>query len=885
MCTRKFLTIGQKVTQSCWSLAALAVLAAPGLAWGQDCNDTGSIVKTPGGVYSLGEKVNVKYNFGSSSDTTAGLVLTVNDNQVYVALDCVTALSGGDREECLGFDGAGLATAADDGDAIAYAGNLTFGNVTGDACTGLTFSLPGNGDGDPVEPDPNILTFLASGPIQLDPGDSCFVAFDAYVNSIGLPANWETPGNQFINAASGFTGSCGGNLGASSTKSTAYEVAITPLITLRKEVCLADCGDEANWYDANVGPFPTGVVPGSTAMYRLIVENTGEEPLANVVFTDDTPPFFLGLTDVALPDRCYVDGYFPVGDICTIVSGDSGFGALGNPPVAVCATAGTKTNLACVDAEGGATGDAVNACDPANVVCIEPGIDVTKDGPALAKIGDTITYSICADNTGATDLNNCKVTDALLSLSDAAFPNLPVGATNVCLTPAPTYLIPGDAGDPLVNTATVTCDVVGSASATVNDSDGHSVNLFTTAIDVRKDGPTEAKAGDTIDYDICATNLSSTDAPEFDSCTVTDSLLGLDGAAFPVPAVDGSEVCLDPQATYTIPTDASGSVDNRADVTCTFAEYDNEPSDFDTHSVPLFTVTANMTKECRPDPVAVGEDITWEITINNTGDKDIDCLVIDDTAGYPAPGELLSVPAGGSDSLTPSRTVVEGDGPTISNTATASCTVAASEGEYDNSIDLGPETADCEIPPDVDEICRTPGFWGTHAGEEKEGRSTNLTQEVIDFNGGSLGTICGEEITNTSVNDYTGAGSYPGNGDGSAVEGICVHPKGAQVRQLMRQLIAASLNCVVSGGGADCTGVSIYDDFTDANAACAANAGDLSQWIGIIDDFNNGVGSTCHDRNLTESDVFDGVSYKVPGPAGSSRACSAATKNDFYHVP
>ncbi len=143
---------------------------------------------------------------------------------------------------------------------------------------------------------------------------------------------------------------------------------------------------------------------------------------------------------------------------------------------------------------------------------------------------------------------------------------------------------------------------------------------------------------------------------------------------------------------------------------------------------------------------------------------------------------------------------------------------------YTNAIDYDP-WRNCGLrSAGGDELCRTPGFWKTHAGVEKAGRSTNLTQEVIDYNGGTLGTICGVEITNTSVNDYDGAGSYPGNGDGSAVEGMCVHPKQKIVRQLQRQLIAASLNCVMSGGTADCTGISIYDDLNDANAACTANA-------------------------------------------------------------
>ena len=102
----------------------------------------------------------------------------------------------------------------------------------------------------------------------------------------------------------------------------------------------------------------------------------------------------------------------------------------------------------------------------------------------------------------------------------------------------------------------------------------------------------------------------------------------------------------------------------------------------------------------------------------------------------------------------------------------------------------------------------------------------------------------------------------------------------------MRQLIAASLNCVVSGGSADCTGVSIGDDWKAANAACIDPNGDYSYWEGKIDDFNNSRAPyTCTD-NIQDSFLFkDWTGPKVPGPAGSSNACSEATGNDFYLVP
>src|SRR5439155_7031875 len=71
------------------------------------------------------------------------------------------------------------------------------------------------------------------------------------------------------------------------------------------------------------------------------------------------------------------------------------------------------------------------------------------------------------------------------------------------------------------------------------------------------------------------------------------------------------------------------------------------------------------------------------------------------------------------------------------------------------------------------EICRTPGFWGTHGGIEKNG-STNITQTVLNECPGL--TICGALINTTDLTCH------------SAVEAICVSPKGDSTLQLARQL-------------------------------------------------------------------------------------------------
>jgi hypothetical protein len=242
--------------------------------------------------------------------------------------------------------------------------------------------------------------------------------------------------------------------------------------------------------------------------------------------------------------------------------------------------------------------------------------------------------------------------------------------------------------------------------------------------------------------------------------------------------------------------------------------------------------------------------------------------------------------------------------------ATGACAPTGSDVVCDDPVCTvcTPSTGVCDprdpLPPeceDNEEICRTPGFWGTHGGTEKEG-SENITQAVLDEIGPL--TICGVEIDNTTPHFPDTEGDIH-----SAKEAICVSPKGDSVLQLARQLTAAALNCGVTNstgcGGAGqtagnvCNNVSIEDIFNACNDACAGGfttpqSGDFEgiSCIDAIDCFNNGgtglipgpepgtticVGdSGCHDRPLVNG-CFD---FPNPGPAGSPKGCNAARKND-----
>lgn len=191
-------------------------------------------------------------------------------------------------------------------------------------------------------------------------------------------------------------------------------------------------------------------------------------------------------------------------------------------------------------------------------------------------------------------------------------------------------------------------------------------------------------------------------------------------------------------------------------------------------------------------------------------------------------------------------------------------------------------------PVQAQEICRTPGFWGTHAGDDKNG-STNITEEVIrawlsasnsydqtatdkcTFNGLDGTVSCDfeppgpagspKDCREAKKNDVTLFNNFPSAFEGieicgqtisvnhqdsedvpPVVEALCVSPSGDSTLQLGRQLTAASLNCMLSGGGADCANTSVADTFSSCNEACTVSGQEdhVNTCIEQLDCFNNG---------------------------------------------
>ena len=99
----------------------------------------------------------------------------------------------------------------------------------------------------------------------------------------------------------------------------------------------------------------------------------------------------------------------------------------------------------------------------------------TKNGPALAKAGDTVEYTITVTNDGSTDSPDltCTVTDTLLGIDQTLSPLAQGQSTTITQS----WTIPTDTpGDTYVNTANVTCDIAGFTNQ-VGNSASHTINL------------------------------------------------------------------------------------------------------------------------------------------------------------------------------------------------------------------------------------------------------------------------------------------------------------------------------------------------------------------------------------------------------------------------
>jgi uncharacterized repeat protein (TIGR01451 family) len=251
----------------------------------------------------------------------------------------------------------------------------------------------------------------------------------------------------------------------------------------------------------------------------------------------------------------------------------------------------------------------VPVCTPCN-----PAISIEKGGPDCAFVGDEITWSFSIQNTGEEQLFNVTLFDPLIgaeilyggTLNPGDWWNLTLPST-------------AESMGELTNDAWVTGDTV--CEIQVNETDSHTVMVYgTPGISIEKTGSDCVLVGDMITWEI---HIQNTGDGTLSNVEMVDAHLG-------VTETIGT---LEPGAwanfSYSESAVAAGEVINSAYVTAD-APCGAHLNESASASVMVYEPPSISLVKTGPDCVFVGEMITWNFTIENTGTSALENVTLVD---------------------------------------------------------------------------------------------------------------------------------------------------------------------------------------------------------------------------------------------------------------
>ncbi|MCK9564751.1 MAG: hypothetical protein M0Q43_01725 [Methanothrix sp.] len=393
-------------------------------------------------------------------------------------------------------------------------------------------------------------------------------------------------------------------------------------------------------------PSSTTAKVGDTVTYRFTVTNTGNVTIKDLNLTDDK------LGTIKTDKKELAPGAIASASATHVILESD--------------LPGPLTNLATIQGTD-SQGKPVTATATASVaLTYTSGLVVTKTPSSnTAKVGDTVTYQFSVKNNGSVTINGLALNDDKLGVITLNRNSLPPGET---ATGSATHLVvETDLPGPLTNVATATgadsqgVAVTGQATALVQLT-------YTATLQVTKTpSATTANVGDTVTYQFAVKNTGSV---TINSLALNDDKLGavtLDKTSLaPGDTANGS-------ATHTvIETDLPGPLTNVATVTGTDRQGVAVTGQA-TASVKLtYTAALQVTKTPSASTAAIGETVTYQFAVKNTGNVTINTLTLtDDKLGAITLNTALLAP-GETATGSATHTVIETDLPgPLTNVATA----------------------------------------------------------------------------------------------------------------------------------------------------------------------------------------------------------------------
>jgi uncharacterized repeat protein (TIGR01451 family) len=532
------------------------------------------------------------------------------------------------------------------------AGNLTSQghNLLGNS-TGCTFSAS---SGDQLDPGSHpILGSLADndGPTQTHALLFGSPAIDAGTN-IGCPSTDQRGASRPIDGNGDSSAVC--DIGA-------FEF---PAITLRADLSVT------------VTAAPDPVLVGKTLTYTVFVTNNGTGTASNGWLRDTLPTGVTFVSATSTKGSCRESGGTVDCDFGTLARGADATITIKVTPTA----SGVITNMVNVTGSQHDPNSANNDAAIDTTVHSSADLRITKtDLPDPVVLGNDLTYTITVTNSGPdaatgvtmTDplpasMNFVSVTSASGSCSESSGAvNCDLGtlapgtAATITIKVTPTVTTPS-AADAISNTATVTGDAFVVDPKITNNSASASTRVYDpTWADVsvtKTDSADPVVLGNNLTYTVTATNHGPAMAT---GVSMTDTL---PGSVTLVSAASASGTCSGSGGTVTCAignlavggsdaitivvtpmTASTVAISNTASVNA--SEFDpngnNNAATEATHVYDPSWTDLTVTKTGSPSLVGVGNDLTYTVTVSNSGPGDATDVVLTDT--LPANVTLVSV--------------------------------------------------------------------------------------------------------------------------------------------------------------------------------------------------------------------------------------------------